>query len=176
MMVLSTIWRVSAWSLGWWCGGAAVYLLQLLVLQVASDHHLQHDKELAIANVSVAVDVVYAEGKAQLLLLVALAAEGTQARDELLEVDVTAAILVEDGNHAGCERVGGDLGECEELVAVDGARVVLVELHEALAQTVHLIAVDCEDRLAAAAAAAASVGVGRVQHTVGPRGDVVEDG
>ena len=131
-----------------------MYLLQLLVLQVAPDHHLQHDEELTVADVAVAVDVVDAEGKAQLLLLVALAAEGAQARDKLLEVDVAAAVLVEDGNHAGRERVGGDLGQGEELIAVDGARVVLVELHEALAQTVHFIAVDCGDVLAEGAGTA----------------------
>lgn len=51
------------------------HLLQLLVLQVASNHHLQYYEELAIADVAVAVDVVYAECESQLLLLVALATE-----------------------------------------------------------------------------------------------------
>ena len=87
------------------------HLLQLLVLQVASNHHLQYYEELAIADVAVAVDVVYAESESQLLLLVAFAAEGREARDKLLEVDVATTILVEDGNHSCCERVRGDLGE-----------------------------------------------------------------
>lgn len=76
------------------------YLLQLLVLQVASNHHLEHDKELAVADVTVTVDVVDAEGKAQLLFLVAFAAKGREARDKLLEIDITTTILVEDGNHS----------------------------------------------------------------------------
>lgn len=39
------------------------YLLQLLVLQVAPYHHLQHNEELAIAYVAIAIDVVDAERK-----------------------------------------------------------------------------------------------------------------
>ena len=87
------------------------YLLQLLVLQVAANHHLEHNEELAVADEAVAVNVVDAECEAQLLLLVAFAAEGREARDKLLEVDVAATVLVEDGNHSCCERVRGDLGE-----------------------------------------------------------------
>jgi len=87
------------------------YLLQLLVLQVAANHHLEHNEELAVADEAVAVNVVDAECEAQLLLLVAFAAEGREARDKLLEVDVATTILVEDGNHSCCERVRGDLGE-----------------------------------------------------------------
>jgi hypothetical protein len=39
----------------------STYLLQLLVLQVASDHHLQYYEELAVADIAIAVNVVYAE-------------------------------------------------------------------------------------------------------------------
>lgn len=101
-------------------------LLQLLILQIAPHHHLQHDEQLSITDVAVTVDIVDFEGKAQLLLLVALGAEGAEAGYKLLEIDVPAAVLVEDGNHAGGERVAGDLGEGEELVTLDGAGVVLV--------------------------------------------------
>ena len=157
--------RVSAKHLGASSPASTAYLLQLLVLQVASDHHLQDDEQLAIADEAVAVNVVDLEGEAQLLLLVALAAEGAQARHELLEVDVSATVLVEDGNHARGQRVRRDLGEGEELVALDGARVVLsggvldgrlsrrratgdgsaayfVQFHKTLAQAVDFLAVD----------------------------------
>jgi hypothetical protein len=112
IMVLSTIYvhvrlvRCAATS-----SPHCTYLLQLLVLQVASNHHLQYYEELAVADVAVAVNVVYAECKAQLLLLVSLAAESRETGNELLEVDVAATVLVEDGDHACCERVGRDLGE-----------------------------------------------------------------
>jgi len=148
IMVLSTIYvhirlvRCAATS-----APHCTYLLQLLVLQVASNHHLQYYEELAVADVAVAVNVVYAECKAQLLFLVSLAAEGGQTRHELLEVHVAAAILVENGNHACRERVRGNLGEGKEFVAVDSAGVVLVELHETLAQAVYLLAVNCIDVL-----------------------------
>jgi hypothetical protein len=100
-------------------------LLQLLVLEVAADHHLEDDEELAVADVAVAVDVVDLEGEAQLLLLVALAAEGREPGHELLEVDVAAAVLVEDGDHARGQRVRRHLRQRQELVALDRARVVL---------------------------------------------------
>jgi hypothetical protein len=87
------------------------YLLQLLVLQIAPDHHLQYYEELAIADVAVAVNVVYAEGEPQLLFLVALAAEGRKTGHEFLEIDVAATVLVEDGDHACGERVRGNLRE-----------------------------------------------------------------
>jgi hypothetical protein len=110
-MVLSTIYvhvrRVRCVATNLSCA----YLLQLLVLQVASNHHLQYYEELAVADVAVAIDVVYAECEAQLLLLVALAAESREAGHEFLEVDVATTVLVEDGNHARCERVRRDLRE-----------------------------------------------------------------
>lgn len=103
------------------------HLLQLLVLQIAPDHHLEHDEQLAIANVAVAIDVVDLERKAQLVLLVALAAESAEPVDEFLEIDVSAAVLVEDRDHACCQRVGGDLGELQEFFALDCAGAVLWE-------------------------------------------------
>jgi hypothetical protein len=118
------------------------YLLQLLVLQITPHHHLQHNKQLPIANIPIAINIIHPERKLQLLLLVALGTKSRQPRHELLEVDVAATVLVENGNHACGERVRGDLRQSEEFVAVDGAAVVLVELHEALAQAVDFFAVD----------------------------------
>ena len=60
MIVLSTIYDSEKDKLI----GRKTNLLQLLVLQVVSDHHLQHQKQLAIADVSVAINVVDLEGKA----------------------------------------------------------------------------------------------------------------
>jgi hypothetical protein len=100
-------------------------LLQLLVLQIAPHHHLQHNEQLSIANVPIPIDIVYLEREPQLLLFVAFAAESAEPRHEFLEINVAAAVLVEDGDHAGCERVGGDLGELEEFFALDGAGALL---------------------------------------------------
>lgn len=77
-------------------------LLQLLVLQVLTHHHLEHNEQLAVGNVSVAVNVVDLEREPQLLLLVALAAERAQARHELLEVNVATAVFVKDSNQSVC--------------------------------------------------------------------------
>lgn len=101
------------------------HLLQLLILQIAPHHHLQHNKQLAIANVPIAIDIIHFERKPQLLLLVALAAESAEPGHEFLEIDVSAAVFVEDGDHARGERVGGDLGQLQEFFALDCAGSVL---------------------------------------------------
>jgi hypothetical protein len=102
------------------------HLLQLLILQIAPDHHLQHNEQLAIANVPVAINIVHLESEPQLLFLVAFAAESAESRHEFLEIDVAAAVFVEDGDHACCERVRGDLRELQEFFALDCAGAVLV--------------------------------------------------
>lgn len=100
-------------------------LLQLLILQIAADHHLEDDKEFAVADVAIPIDIVDFKGKAQLLFLVSLGAESAEAGDELLEVDISTSVFVEDGDHAGCERVRRDLREGKEFVAFNCARVIL---------------------------------------------------
>ena len=47
-------------------------LLQLLVLQVTADHHLQDYEELAVADEAVTINIVDLEGKAKLFFLVSL--------------------------------------------------------------------------------------------------------
>jgi hypothetical protein len=69
-----------------------------LILQITANHHLQHDEQFSIADVPVSVNIVDLERELQLLLFISFAAEGAQARDEFLEVDVTAAVFVEDGD------------------------------------------------------------------------------
>lgn len=139
IMVLSTIWRscqrrssqkvtsiMSVWCNVRWAKGSTTHLLQLLILQIAPHHHLQHNKQLSIADVPIAINIIDPECKPQLLFLIAFAAEGAEPGNEFLEIDVAAAIFVEYGDHACCEGVRGDLGKCKEFVALDCAGVVLV--------------------------------------------------
>lgn len=51
------------------------YLLELLVLQIAPNHHLEDDEQLPIADVAVSVNVVDFEREPKLLLFIALGAE-----------------------------------------------------------------------------------------------------
>jgi len=104
---------------------ATTHLLQLLVLQIATHHHLQHNKQLPIADIAIAINVVDLERKPQLLLFVSLGAEGAQPRDKLLEVDISATILVENGDHARCEGIGADLWQQQEFFAINRSRPIL---------------------------------------------------
>ncbi len=52
-------------------------------------------------------------------------------------------LLVKDSNHAMCQRIIRDLRYLEELVLVDGAGTVFVELHESFLQPEELGRGDC---------------------------------
>ncbi len=52
-------------------------------------------------------------------------------------------LLVKDSNHAMCQRIIRDLRYLEELVLVDGAGTVFVELHEPFLQPEELGRGDC---------------------------------
>lgn len=47
-------------------------LLQLHILQIVANHHLQHDKQLAVGDKPIPVDIVHLERKPQLFFFVPL--------------------------------------------------------------------------------------------------------
>ena len=75
-------------------------LLQLHILEIATDHHLEDDEQFAVGDVAVAIDVVDFEGEAQFFFFVAFGREGREARDEFLEIDIAPAVFVEDRYHS----------------------------------------------------------------------------
>ena len=117
-------------------------LLQLLILQVVADHHLEHQKQLAVANQAVAVHIVHLEGEPELFFARALIGEGREAGDKLLKIDGSAAVLVKDGDQTECQRVVGDLRDLQEFVLVDRAGSIAVELHKALFEPLDLFGVE----------------------------------
>lgn len=117
-------------------------LLQLGVFQVVAHHHFQHLKQLPVRDEPVVVHVVYSERKFELGQLVALDTELGHALDKLLEVDLAVAVRVEDVYDALDERVLLQLRKRHELVDAERARVVQIELLEALAQTSDLVGVE----------------------------------
>lgn len=72
----------------------------MLILQVTSYHHFQYDEQLAVTDITIAIDVVDLEREPQFLLLIALGAEGTEAGDEFLEIHVAATVFIEYRDHA----------------------------------------------------------------------------
>lgn len=94
-------------------------LLQLLILQIIPNHHLEHQEELAIANQPIAIHIIHLEGKAQFLLPRSLRAEGGETSDELLEIDGSASIVVKDCDHAEGEGVVCYCGNLEELITIN---------------------------------------------------------
>lgn len=101
-----------------------------------------HLKQLPVRDEPVVVHVVYSERKPKLGQLVALHAELRHALDELLKVHLAVTVRVEDVYDALNERILLQLRQRHELVDAQGARVVQVELLEALAQTPDLVGVD----------------------------------
>ena len=82
-------------------------MLQLHILQIASHHHLQYNKKLPVADVSVAIDVIDLKSEPVFLFLVAFRAEGAKTGDKFLEVDIAAPVFIEDGDHAAIELWSG---------------------------------------------------------------------
>ena len=77
--------------------------MQLHILQIASHHHFQHNEQLPVANVSVAIDVIDLERESQFLLLVAFGTEGAETGDEFLKVNIAASVFIKDGDHTAIE-------------------------------------------------------------------------
>ena len=75
-------------------------LLQLHVVQVVPNHHLQNGEELSVGDVSIAVDVVDLEGESQLLLLARSSREGVKTLHKLEEGDASILILVKHCDHS----------------------------------------------------------------------------
>ena len=85
------------------CDLEKTHLLQLLILQITPHHHFQHNEELPIAYVPVAIDIVDLEGEVQFFFFVALGTECAEARDKFLEVNIATTIFVEYCDHTGEE-------------------------------------------------------------------------
>ena len=73
-------------------------LLQLHIVKVASDHHLEHLKELAVWDETIVVDVIDLESKSELVLLTGTSTERVETLDEFQEGDVTVVVAVEHGD------------------------------------------------------------------------------
>ena len=57
-------------------------LLQLIVLEVVANHHLEHNEKLAVRDVAIAIHVVHAEGKAKFFFVIAASAKDAQALEK----------------------------------------------------------------------------------------------
>lgn len=119
--------------------GLVYDLLQLLVLEIVADHHFEYEEELAVANETVTVHVVYLECKSQFLLPTALVGKGAETGDELLEVYRSATILVENGDQTQCQWVVGNLWDLKKFVLVNAAGTVAIEFHEPLLEPLNLL-------------------------------------
>ena len=84
-------------------------MLQLHVVQVVANHHLQHLEELPVRDVPVIVDVVDLESKSQLLFIGGPGREGVEALHELKERNGAVLVLIEHSNNPFNKRVVGQL-------------------------------------------------------------------
>ena len=113
-------------------------LLQLHVVQIAADHHLEHLEKLAVRDEAVVVDVVDLERESELVFLTGTGAERVEALDELQEGDVTVVVAIEHGNDALNERVVRELGDLEELGWLERATLVTINLAEVFVEFLEL--------------------------------------
>ena len=121
--------------------GTIDQLLQLHVIQVVADHHLEHLEELAVADEAVVVDVVDLEGEAQLLLGAGAGGERVQSLHELEEADVSVIVAIEHGDDALDKWVVRQLRDLEELGGLKRTTLVPVDLAEVLVELLELLLV-----------------------------------
>ena len=114
-------------------------LLQLDVVQVVANHHLEHIEELTVRDEAVAVDVVNLESEPQLLLMRRARGQRVQALHEFEEADAAVVVSIEHVDDALHERIVRQLGNVEELLGFEGAGLVFVELVEVLIQLLELL-------------------------------------
>ena len=80
-------------------------LLQLDIVEVGADHHLEDLEQFAIGNEAVVVDVVDLECKAQLLFLTGAGRQRVQALHELKERNVAVVVAIEHRDDSFHQRV-----------------------------------------------------------------------
>ena len=109
-------------------------LLQLGVVQVVTNHHLEDLEEFAVRDETIIVDVIDLESETQLFLLTGTGGQRVQTLDELKEGDVTVIVAIKDGNDTAHKRVVGQLGNLKELRGLKGAALISVDFAEVLVE------------------------------------------
>ncbi|GMT09973.1 hypothetical protein PFISCL1PPCAC_1270, partial [Pristionchus fissidentatus] len=117
-------------------------LLQLSVLQIRTNHHLEHLKRFSVGYESVPVHIVDAEGKFQLGVLVSLHGELGNTLDELSEINFSVSILIKNVDNSLHERILLKLGKRHELFNRKRTAAVNIQLLEATRQSSQLIRID----------------------------------
>ena len=109
-------------------------LLQLSIVQVVTNHHLEYLEEFAIRDEAIIVDVIDLESETQLFLLTRTGGQRVQTLDELKEGDVTVIVAIKDGNDTAHKRVVGQLGNLKELRGLECAALISVDFAEVLVE------------------------------------------
>ena len=80
--------------------GSVDQLLQLHIVEVIADHHLEHREQLSIRDVAVIVDVVDLESKSKLLLLGGRGGQTVQTLHEFQEGNASILVFIQDGDYS----------------------------------------------------------------------------
>ena len=113
-------------------------LLELHVVQVVANHHLQHLEQFAVRDEPVVVHVVDLECETQLLLLRSASRQGVQSLDKLQERDVSVLVLVQYSNDSLHQRVLSQLRDVKEFLGLKGATLIFIDLREVLVKLLQL--------------------------------------
>ena len=80
--------------------GSVDQLLQLHIVEVIADHHLEYREQLSIRDVAVIVDVVDLESKSKLLLLGGGGGQTVETLYEFEEGNASILVFVQDGDYS----------------------------------------------------------------------------
>lgn len=117
-------------------------LLQLCILQVIPHHHLQNLEKFSVGDVAVVIYVVYSEGESEFAIFVSFDTKLRHSLNELLEVHLTVAVIVENLYNSLHQWILLELRQGHELVHTQRPRVVQIKFLEPLPKSLDLFCVE----------------------------------
>lgn len=101
-----------------------------------------HLKQFTIRDISIVIHVVNAEGKSQFRQFVTFHAELGYSLNELLKVNFTVAVFIENVDDPLDQRVLLQFWQWHKLIHTQGARIIQIQFTETFPQSTDLISVD----------------------------------
>ena len=114
--------------------GSVDELLELSIVEIWPNHHLQHSKQFSVWDKAVVVHVVDLESETKFLFVTCTSRQRRQTLNKLQEGDLPVSVLIENSDDSFDQWVLRQFRDVEEFFRFEGAALILVNLTEVLIQ------------------------------------------